>query len=124
MVKYQSFCQIVTTNTKDTIICLPKKWVEGMIKDIQDNDKNKIKIGQLRDSIDYQNKTIGLQDTLIDALMKKIKFYKSSAEDDRAIRLQNYDSIKYIDKKNKNYRFQRNFFILLGIITTTLIIIK
>lgn len=123
-VRFQSFCQTVITKTNDTIICIPKNWVDEMIVEIQNNDDNKSKIVELEDTIIQKNKLINQQDTMIDALFKKIGQYKQNAETDKSIRILNEDWIKILNKKNKVYRHQRNIFILLSIVTTTLILTK
>jgi hypothetical protein len=111
----QTATKTASPQNEDSIICLPKKIVGYMVKDLIKYDAGKEQIKLLTDSIYIQNTKLSTQASVLGQYQNKMYSYESTIREYEMIDASNQKTIEALNNKNKRYKKQRNLFkILLG----------
>ena len=106
----QSVTRTNLQENSDSLICLPKKILTLMVRDINKFDamitKNKI----LTDSISIQKISLTKQDDLLTEYKRKNNILVSTVDELKLIDESNQRAIEALNTKNKRYKKQRNIF--------------
>jgi hypothetical protein len=106
----QSVTRTNLQENSDSLICLPKKILTLMVRDINKFDAEKIKTKILTDSINIQKISLIKQDDLLTEYKRKNNVLVSTVDELKLIDESNQRTIEAITTKNKRYKKQRNIF--------------
>ena len=100
----QTVTKTALHQNNDSLICLPKKFVGYIVRDLIRSDANKMQVGILNDILDKMQ----TQDNLITQYKYKVNIYESLVENYKMTDEINQNLIQDLTIKNKRYKKQRN----------------